>query len=238
MNLRQYLSNEQSEEMTTYQQEEEQPLEEEQIQQQSFPLEEELEVEEQYEEQTFQFEEPFRQSVFQKPPTPPPRANHHHHQHQQLQHQQLQQQVETAQNHQNHYKKQISQESRDQVDNEQLDNDNHVDALEQARLKKLDFFRALGQATLDEIETTPNCDVKTSPMMILPSHIVNASDYNRQTSAPSSALSTSLPLTNCSRQMSVPASWREESRKRSQSIDRGKDCIICEFKFNCVIIVI
>ena len=57
----------------------------------------------------------------------------------------------------------------------------HVDALEQARQKKLDFFRALGQATLEEMETTTSKnDEKPTVMRVLPSYIINASDYSRQ----------------------------------------------------------
>ena len=184
---------------------------------------------------------------------------HHHHQQQP----QLQQQKSVIQ--QNHSTHEVSQQkfyptqiSQDQVDNqnifesfdkpnsfdnfdktnpfENFEKSNHIDALEQARLKKLDFFRALGQATLDEMETSNNhfcCSVddKTSTVKtinlsnILPSHIVNASEYNRQVSAPSVKLSNNLSnLSNASRQMSVPASWKEDPllRQRSQSTERGK----------------
>jgi hypothetical protein len=118
----------------------------------------------------------------------------------------------------------------------------NLDALEQARQKKLDFFRALGQATLEEMETAPKNDVKTTsnndarPTLIsearptpnndvksfqnLPTYILNASDYNRQISAPNATFPVST-LTPCSRQKSVPASWREEVRKKSHSTDRG-----------------
>ena len=182
---------------------------------------------------------------------------------QQQQQPQLQQQKSVIQ--QNHSTHEVTQQifyptkiSQDQVDNQNIfenfdkpnsfdnfdktnpfdnfEKSNHIDALEQARLKKLDFFRALGQATLDEMETSNNhfcCSVddKTSTVKtinlsnILPSHIVNASEYNRQVSAPSVKLSNNLSnLSNASRQMSVPASWKEDPllRQRSQSTDRGK----------------
>jgi hypothetical protein len=128
------------------------------------------------------------------------------------------------------YQQQQQQQQQQQPNNEEMnpETEQHVDPLEQARIKKLDFFRALGQATLDEIDPAPALTTNHFDKSILfSSHIVNASDYNRQVSAPNVTPPrdvTTLSSNVASRQMSVPASWREDlARKRSQSTDKGDE---------------
>ena len=103
-----------------------------------------------------------------------------------------------------------------------------MDALEEARQKKLDFFRALGQATLEELEASASKNDATStskvddgPARSLPTYILNASDYSRQVSAPNSTSAASA-LAPCSRQMSAPVTWREEPKNKSLSMDKGE----------------
>ena len=134
-----------------------------------------------------------------------------------------------------HYQLPFHQQQQQQQQKQQNDEEvnpeteQHIDPLEQARIKKLDFFRALGQATLDEIDSAPTLTTNHFDKSILfTSHIVNASDYNRQVSAPNVTPPrdvTTLTSNVASRQMSVPASWREDplARKRSQSTEKGNN---------------